>query len=171
MSINRCRNEMETRRFAWAGLAACILLGAIISTAPGQSGAAADSDAPKVSTAIEDEVLENLRGQELGPAMVRDLKLPEPFLRRVADRVIRTTFRERYRMVIVQPSLSATAGRRDSRGGSTGAGAVGSSAIPAAERASDDRSSVGSRLAWGAGGFVVVLAAVYIALLRRGRRA
>ncbi|QDV89743.1 hypothetical protein RAS2_08170 [Phycisphaerae bacterium RAS2] len=116
-------------------------------------------------------MLENLRGQELGPATVRDLKLSEPFLRRVADRVIRTTFRERYRLVVARPNLPAQGAQSAPAGESTGLSAIGQAAGSKEVETSGDRASVGSRLAWVAGGFVVGLAVVYVALLRRGRRA
>lgn len=49
---------------------------------------------------IEDEVLENIRRQAAGLGTVEDLNLPLAFLRRVADRVIRRSFEERYRAVV-----------------------------------------------------------------------
>lgn len=54
---------------------------------------------------IEDEVLGNLRRGPLGPpespnGTVADLGLPLEFLRRVADRVIQASFRERHRIVV-----------------------------------------------------------------------
>jgi len=52
---------------------------------------------------VEDEVLANLRRQPLGRAeagTVADLNLPLEFLRRVADRVIQSSFRERHRIVV-----------------------------------------------------------------------
>lgn len=170
MSIIRPTSELRNRLSVWAGLAACLLVGGTSSVASGQSAGTSRSDAPKVSMAIEDEVLENLRGQELGPATVRDLKLPEPFLRRVADRVIRTTFRERYRVVIAQPNLPAQGAQSAPAGESTGFSAIGQAAGSNEVETSGDRASVGSRLAWIVGGFVVGLAVVYVSLLRRGRR-
>jgi hypothetical protein len=57
---------------------------------------------------IEDEVLGNILAQPGGdgPAAhtVADLGQPEPFLRRVADRIIRATFEERHRAVVAQRS-------------------------------------------------------------------
>jgi hypothetical protein len=51
---------------------------------------------------IEDEVLGNIRRQPLGrqEGTVADLGLPLEFLRRVADRVIQASFRERWRVVV-----------------------------------------------------------------------
>lgn len=55
---------------------------------------------------VEDEVLGNLRAQPIGgggaePAhTVADLALPEPFLRRVAGRVIRSSYEEHFRAVV-----------------------------------------------------------------------
>lgn len=59
---------------------------------------------PEVRTvSIEDEVLGNLRSQPIGPATLDDLALPEDFLKRVGDRVIRASFEERYRIVVPDP--------------------------------------------------------------------
>lgn len=54
---------------------------------------------------VEDEVLGNIRRLPLGPAdrpdgFVADINLPLEFLRRVADRVIQASFRERWRVVV-----------------------------------------------------------------------
>jgi hypothetical protein len=57
---------------------------------------ASDTPAPG---SVEDEVLDNVRRQRAGSHEVGDLGLPEPFLRRVADRVIRSTWQERYQRV------------------------------------------------------------------------
>lgn len=46
------------------------------------------------------EVLENIRNQPLGDGTVADLALPEDFLKRVADRIVRSSFEERYRIVV-----------------------------------------------------------------------
>lgn len=50
--------------------------------------------------AIEREVLDNVKHQPLGTGTVEDLAMPEDFLRRLADRVIRTSYEERYRIVV-----------------------------------------------------------------------
>jgi hypothetical protein len=49
---------------------------------------------------IEDEVLGNIRAQRIGPATVGDLNLPEPFLRRFADRILRSSFEDNFRVVV-----------------------------------------------------------------------
>ena len=57
---------------------------------------------PAVPTAaeIEAEVLANVRNQPLGEGTVDDLALPRAFLGRVADRIVRSSFEERYRIVV-----------------------------------------------------------------------
>jgi len=45
-------------------------------------------------------VLANLRAEPCGAGTVADLCLPEPFLRRVADRVLRASYVERFRVII-----------------------------------------------------------------------
>lgn len=170
MSSDKHIRKSNTGIPGGAVLFTCLVLCTARPVALGQSGAAARSDAPRVSTAVEDEVLENLRGQELGPAAVRDLKLPEPFLRRVADRVIRTSFRERYRVVIAQPNAAVPVGRSDAIGGSATGNPVVPGVLPVTERAKDDRAIAANWLAWGAVGYVMGLAVLYVLLWRRGRR-
>jgi len=61
---------------------------------------------PKGSISVENEVLANIQAQPLGTTTVQALALPLPFLRRVADRVIRASYEERYRMVVGGPSVT-----------------------------------------------------------------
>src|SRR4029434_102271 len=56
---------------------------------------------PEVS--VEDEVLGTLRNQAIGRQTLADLNLPEAFLRREADRIIRTSFDDRYRIIVKDP--------------------------------------------------------------------
>lgn len=68
---------------------------------PLQEDARPKSETPQIS--IEEEVLANVKSQPIGPATVDDLNLPGPFLRRVASRAIRSSFEERYRIVVPDP--------------------------------------------------------------------
>lgn len=70
---------------------------------------------PVPMVSIEDEVLANLRRQPLrvpsssgGAGTVADLNLPLDFLRRVADRVIQASFRERHRIVVGEAAHEQT---------------------------------------------------------------
>lgn len=56
---------------------------------------------------VEAEVLTNIRSQGIGGHTVADLRLPEAFLRRIADRIIRSTFEERHRQVIAEEGFAA----------------------------------------------------------------
>jgi hypothetical protein len=75
--------------------------------------------APQVPTPsqIEGEVIENVKRQPLGDGTVEDLALPADFVRRVADRIVRASYEERYRIVVrdaegpVAPAGSGTPGR------------------------------------------------------------
>jgi hypothetical protein len=49
---------------------------------------------------IEQEVFENVQHQPLGDGTVEDLALPPEFVRRIADRVVRASYEERYRIVV-----------------------------------------------------------------------
>jgi hypothetical protein len=68
----------------------------------------APSGAP-TPEAIEREVLDNVKHQPLGTGTVEDLAMPDDFLRRVADRVIRASFEERYRIVVKDDSGTRSA--------------------------------------------------------------
>jgi hypothetical protein len=61
------------------------------------------------SISVEDEVLGNLRGQPLGVGKVEDLALPEAYLRRVGDRIIRSSFEERWRIVLPDAEVAKNA--------------------------------------------------------------
>lgn len=52
------------------------------------------------SLSVEDEVLANVRNQRVGSHTVADFNLPEEFLCRIADRIIRASFYERHRIVV-----------------------------------------------------------------------
>ena len=76
-----------------AALAACSRKQAAAPPAPTPAAA------PK-PTSVEDEVLANLRATPCGTGSAAALGLPEPYLRRVADRVIRASYFERFRVII-----------------------------------------------------------------------
>ncbi len=56
---------------------------------------------------LEAEVLENVKRQPLADGTVADLGLPDEFLRRVADRIVRSSYEERYRIVVRDPAAPA----------------------------------------------------------------
>jgi hypothetical protein len=62
---------------------------------------------------IEQEVFENVQKQPLGDGTVEDLALPSEFVRRVADRIVRASYEERYRIVVRdEASPAAPASRK-----------------------------------------------------------
>lgn len=75
--------------FSFAAFVACAALQAPAATPPGPVG-----------QDPVDEVVGNVRAQPLGPATVGDLALPESFLRRYSERIVRSSFEERFRVVI-----------------------------------------------------------------------
>lgn len=76
--------------------------------AAAQSG---PTSAPQASLTIEDEVLGNLRSQKVNERQtLADYNLPESFLRVIADRVIRTSFEDRYRIVVHDRPTDAAGG-------------------------------------------------------------
>lgn len=54
-------------------------------------------DAPP---SVQLEVLNNIRGQAVGPVTVAELALPEPFLKRFADRIILASFEDNFRQIV-----------------------------------------------------------------------
>lgn len=62
---------------------------------------------PSKPEEVEAEVRDNILAQSIGPATIADLKLPEDFLRRVTDRVVRASYEERYRIVVRDETSTA----------------------------------------------------------------
>ena len=62
---------------------------------------------------LEAEVLDNVKRQPLADGTVADLALPDAFLRRVADRIVRSSYEERYRLVVRDPPSSEHAEHAD----------------------------------------------------------
>lgn len=118
------------------------------------------NDTSRAPASIEEEVLSNVRSQPLGAGTVEDLALPEPFLRRIADRVVRSSFEERFRVVIADQELEEMARKHD------GAAQAGS-ASTAAESATPSRAK---HVVFG-GTSVAVIVAIAVAVRRRRRNA
>jgi hypothetical protein len=53
---------------------------------------------------VEEEVARNILAQAVGGTTLQSFAFPEPFLRRVVDRVIRETYRARHRQVLGEPA-------------------------------------------------------------------
>lgn len=58
------------------------------------------NDAPQHDLTFQNEVVDNIRRQPIGGHTVDDLNLPEEFLRRLADRIICSSFEETFRIVV-----------------------------------------------------------------------
>ncbi len=69
------------------------------------TGQAQDATTPPAEpeVSVEDEVLANLRALDLGPVKLEALAMPDDYLRRVATRVIQSSFEERFRIVVADP--------------------------------------------------------------------
>src|SRR3989442_1062391 len=68
---------------------------------------ARDQPSTSAPQSIEDEVLANVRNQQSGENQtLADYNLPEEFLRTVADRVIRSSFEQRYRLMVRDAAMS-----------------------------------------------------------------
>ncbi len=65
----------------------------------GQSRPASQAASQPASTSVEDEVFANILNQRIGDRLVADDGLPDEFVRRIADRVIRASYQQRYRIV------------------------------------------------------------------------
>ncbi|MBI5362327.1 MAG: hypothetical protein HZA53_04050 [Planctomycetes bacterium] len=72
----------------------------VLAQAPGAAPIQSPPPPEEQVPSVMDEVLANIRAQPVGPATVADLALPEPFLRRFADRVILQSFEDNFRVII-----------------------------------------------------------------------
>ena len=72
----------------------------VVMTVQAQDASAPPAE-PKVS--VEDEVLSNLHNKDLGPVKLESLAMPDDYLRRVADRIIQSSFEEQFRIVVPDP--------------------------------------------------------------------
>lgn len=119
-----------------------------------------------------DEVLGNVRAQPLGPATVGDLALPEPFLRRYADRILRGAYEDQFRVVIDDSALPPAREPTSLKSTSTAANAtaaIGTAATEPAKSAADAPSSSTATLRLVIGG--VCGLALIVWLVRRRRTA
>ncbi len=107
---------------------------------------------------MEDEVFAKLKGQPVGDHTAEALNLPDEFLRRVADRIVRMSYQKQLRMV-------ARAGVASSEDG--GAGRPASSARPAAA----DRDPLHSRWIYVIGCVGTALTIILVGRAVRRRRA
>ncbi len=89
-------------------LVVTLLLAPAYQVAAQQTATAAASQPATAPYSVEDEVLDNLRAQQIGARTIADLSYPEDFLRRVADRIIRESFERRFRIVVDEEEKPAT---------------------------------------------------------------
>jgi hypothetical protein len=71
------------------------------------------SQAQPAEASVEDEVLANIKHQPVGSATIDDFALPDEFLKRYADRIIRSTFEARYRIVVHDDPAAAAPAAAD----------------------------------------------------------
>jgi hypothetical protein len=60
----------------------------------------------RATTRLE-EVVANVQAQQLGSGTVGDLAIPEDLLRRLADRILRRSYEDQFRMVVALPAEGA----------------------------------------------------------------
>lgn len=60
----------------------------------------------QAAEAIEAEVYQNILQQSVDGWGVANLNLPEPFLRRVTDRIVRESYEDRYRIVVAETTTA-----------------------------------------------------------------
>lgn len=115
----------------------------------------AQADGPFPIPTVQQEVLGNIRGQPIGPATVADLALPEPFLRRFADRVTLQSFEENFRVVVADepPDLTPRKEGPPKEGQPTEAASQ-----PAPSTTSADTRSTTWRIAIGVAGLALFVA-------------
>lgn len=116
---------------------------------------------------IEQEVLDNILRQPLGDTTMESLDLPQPFLRRAAGRIIRSSYQHRYHVVAAdgQPPFPGNGATLKPPNGSSP-----SSGSTTATDHDQSRPSSNTLLYLIGLGILIGTAAVAVAL-RRGRRA
>jgi len=159
---------------------ACVLLFALTPLASAQTpNVAVQPSADDEIDAVEQEVLDNILQQPVGDTTLESLDLPLPFLRRVAGRIIRSSYQHRYH-VVVEDTHSASAGDDGSPNSANGLAPPGGPATDMNREQSSLNSSKPSRYdepslarTWlyllGSG--IVIGTTVGVVILRRGRRA
>lgn len=105
---------------------------------------------------LEREVMDNLRAQPIGKGTVDDLNLPEEFRRRVADRALRVSYEQRFRIVVPDAAGSS---------GTTTAPAV----TPSNPLPTKPARPPSGRVIWSSGGLIAILIAAMAARRRRRR--
>jgi len=105
--------------------------------------------ADEVGQSVEDEVRDNILNQSVGPGTLADYHLPDEFVRRVADRIIISSYQERYRMVVRDPPPAVAAGPENP----------------------SDRSRARTTAPYWAAGVVLLVAVVAVARMARRSRA
>jgi len=118
---------------------------------------------PGLNESVEREVEQNIRSQPIGSHTVNDLGLSDGLVRRFRDRVVRSSFEDRYRMVVADASGTPAPSTQPDAASSPAAAAPRPSAPAPAPPAPP------SPLPWvlGAGG--VILVVTLAVLLRKGR--
>lgn len=97
---------MITRTHSRTWTCFALLVVAAVGSATAQTG-------PGPAPSIEQDLLVRLKAQPIGQGTLDSLAVPDEFLRRVADRIIRMDYQKRYRMVLrgdaapSQPSVIA----------------------------------------------------------------
>lgn len=103
---------------------------------------------------LEREVMDNLRALPVGKGTVDDLNLPEDFRRRVADRALRVSYEQRFRIIVPDAA---------SRAGTTSAPAL----TPSSSLPTKPASRPTGRVIWSSGGLITIL---IIAMAARRKR-
>lgn len=88
--------------FTWIAAAA------VAATAAARPQAPAADSTPAGSDKIVDQVRHNILSQPVGDHTVGHLNLPDEFVSRIAERVIRDSFRDRYRIVVNEAATVAS---------------------------------------------------------------
>lgn len=118
---------------------------------------------PGLNESVEREIEQNIRSQAIGSHTVNDLGLSDGLVRRFRDRVVRSSFEDRYRMVV------ADAGGTPALATSQSPATTLPAPVPASSAPAPVPAGPPSPLPWilGAGG--VILAVTLVMLLRKGR--
>jgi len=153
-------------------------------TTPARASTSGAASAEVAQPSLEQQVLMNLRQEQIGATTLVDLGLPDDYLRRVAGRILRGSFEDNFRIVVADAEhakasddrngVARNAGARTASAPSSGSGAAPIAAMNSGETPGTESAPRQSLIAdlhaiyWAIG--VVLVAGLALLVLRRGKR-
>lgn len=125
-------------------------------------GPAASAPSAALEAPLE-AALKNVKDQAVGPGTLAEVGLPEPYLRRVAEHVLRASFEDNFRIVVEDAHAATSPSAAASSSQATSA----STQVASAHAAQADAAQDGSSAMWAVLVAVVLLLVAGALVLRR----